>query len=165
LDFSVPSAIDAGRVQLEINKACQLAEEQCGVKFEINRNTLQADEKIDRERQSYKGRIYFHDFYGEADSLVISIRVDLTEFDRLILPPVTRALIHQYSDEALCAAELRCMALEELLANKMKCLIQRRHSFDLYDFVYATFFEKTMGTLLVRAGGPVNSYAIISRDN
>ena len=27
------------------------------------------------------------------------------------------------------------------MANKMKCLIQRRHSHDLYDFVYATFFD------------------------
>jgi hypothetical protein len=32
------------------------------------------------------------------------------------------------------------MAIEELIANKLKCLIQRRHSFDLYDLVYATFF-------------------------
>jgi hypothetical protein len=31
-----------------------------------------------------------------------------------------------------------------LLANKLKCLIQRRHSFDLYDLVYSTFFERSI---------------------
>jgi hypothetical protein len=36
------------------------------------------------------------------------------------------------------------MALEELIANKLKCLIQRRHSFDLYDLVYATFFNRSI---------------------
>src|SRR6185503_13103683 len=39
--------------------------------------------------------------------------------------------------------EIQCMAMEELLANKLKCLLQRRHSYDLYDFVYATFFEQS----------------------
>lgn len=36
------------------------------------------------------------------------------------------------------------MALEELLANKLKCFIQRRHSFDRYDLVYASFFERSI---------------------
>jgi hypothetical protein len=36
------------------------------------------------------------------------------------------------------------MALEELLANKLKCLIQRRHSYDLFDLAYAAFFERSI---------------------
>ncbi|MFE0757183.1 nucleotidyl transferase AbiEii/AbiGii toxin family protein [Inquilinus sp. NPDC058860] len=144
LDFSVLSDIDVGRMQAEINQACAAAHQQCGVLFDTDKNTLRAETALDAERQSYKGRIYFRDFYGNSDSLLISIRIDLTEFDRLYLPIVTRPLIHPYSDEAACQAQLRCVALEELLANKLKCLIQRRHSFDLYDFVYATFFDESI---------------------
>lgn len=36
------------------------------------------------------------------------------------------------------------MALEEVVANKMKCLIQRRHSHDLFDLVYATFIDRSI---------------------
>lgn len=36
------------------------------------------------------------------------------------------------------------MALEEIVANKMKCLIQRRHSHDLFDLVYATFIDRSI---------------------
>ena len=72
------------------------------------------------------------------------MRLDMTEYDRVYLPTVTRGLIHPYSDKADCAIDLRCMALEELIANKLKCLIQRRHSFDLYDLVYATFFDRSI---------------------
>lgn len=143
LDFSVESAIDLERLRAEVNDACAKAHEQCGVNFEIDRNTIEVENVIDAKRQSYKGRVYFKDFDGRSDEITISIRLDFTEFDKIFLPTVERPLIHRYSDAAACTAVIRCMALEELLANKLKCLLQRRHSFDLYDFVYATFFDQT----------------------
>jgi hypothetical protein len=36
------------------------------------------------------------------------------------------------------------MKLEELLASKLKALLQRQHSPDLYDFVHAVFFQKSL---------------------
>jgi predicted nucleotidyltransferase component of viral defense system len=144
LDFSIESALDLSRVKDEINRACLMARAACGVEFQTERNSLEHEHALDHQRQSYKGRVYFKDFYGDPDSITISIRVDLTEFDRIYLPTIQRPLIHLYSDSDRCQAELRCMALEELLANKMKCLIQRRHSFDLYDLVYAAFFDRSI---------------------
>jgi hypothetical protein len=51
-------------------------------------------------------------------------------------------LIHPYSDQADCIASVRCLKLEEMLAAKLKCLLQRRHSADLFDFIYAVFINK-----------------------
>jgi predicted nucleotidyltransferase component of viral defense system len=144
LDFSVPDAIEIERFKLEINRACELAQAVCGVQFVTERNSFDADEMIDNRRQAYKGRVYFKDFHGNEDKVTISVRLDMTEFDRILLPTVTRCLIHPYSDADSCTATIPCMALEELMANKLKCLLQRRHSFDLYDLVYATFFEKSI---------------------
>lgn len=144
LDFSVTSAIDADAFQREINRCCEVAQAACGVVFETDKNTFAADHMIDSQRQAYKGRVYFRDFYGNSGELTIAVRLDITEFDRVFLPPVRRPLIHPYSDEADCRADIQCMAMEELLANKLKCLLQRQHSFDLYDFVYATFFEQAV---------------------
>lgn len=143
LDFSIENAIDLDRLRIEVNAACSAAHDQCGVEFEIERNTIDEEHVIDAKRQSYKGRLYFKDFDGRSGEISISIRLDFTEFDKIILPTVERPLIHPYSDADICTASIRCMALEELLANKLKCLLQRRHSFDLYDFVYATFFDQT----------------------
>jgi predicted nucleotidyltransferase component of viral defense system len=41
-------------------------------------------------------------------------------------------------------ATIRCHRLEELLAAKLKCLLQRRHSFDLYDYVYSVFINRDL---------------------
>jgi predicted nucleotidyltransferase component of viral defense system len=144
LDFSAPQEIDLERMAHEINNACIEAGRACGVKFLIDRNTFMPGPRIDRERQSYKGSVYFTDFFGKADNLTISVKIDVTEFDRLYLPAVTRQLIHPYSDAGACSTELRCMALEEIVANKMKCLIQRRHSHDLFDLVYAAFINRSI---------------------
>lgn len=144
LDFSVSEAVDADQVAQHINNACRDAQASCGVEFLTDRNTFEPGPAVDKDRRSYKGRVYFVDFFGNHNDLTISIKVDVTEFDRLYLPPAKRKLIHPYSDDASCQAELTCMAMEEIIANKMKCLIQRRHSHDLFDLVYATFVDRSV---------------------
>lgn len=144
LDFSVLHAVDADRFREEINHSCIAAQSACGVTFETERNTFAAERMIDGQRQVFKGRVYFRDFYGNHGQITIAVRLDVSEFDKVFLPTVQRELIHPYSDSDACRASLQCMAMEELLANKLKCLLQRRHSFDLYDFVYATFFERAI---------------------
>lgn len=144
LDFSVGDALDAERMGEEINCACMEAQRACGVEFIVGRNTFVAGPMVDKTRRSFKGKVYFTDFFGNQDDLTISIKVDVTEFDRLYLPATTRKLVHPYSDAGACTADLHCMALEEVVANKLKCLIQRRHSHDLFDLVYATFIDRSI---------------------
>lgn len=141
LDFSTQSELNLSRVLGEINKVCLQAQERCGVSFEVDRNRFREDRIIDSGKKLYKGKVYFKDFYGNADHITISVRLDITEFDKIYLDPVTKKLLHPYSDVEDCSGTVRCLALEELLASKLKCLIQRRHTHDLYDFVYATFVE------------------------
>jgi len=89
-----------------------------------------------RTSKSSKPRLYFHDFYGKPGSIIIKTQLDITEYERLILQPCSRALIHPYSDAASCTGTIRCVALEEVLASKLKCLLQRRHVADLFDYVH-----------------------------
>jgi hypothetical protein len=74
----------------------------------------------------------------------LKVRVDVTEFDRIYLPVQTRRLIHPYSDIAECATDIRCIKLEEALADKLKCLLQRRYSHDLFDLVHAVFVRNAL---------------------
>lgn len=88
LDFSVSDAIDAEKMGEQINNACREAQNACGVEFLIDRNTFAAGPVVDSARRSYKGRVYFTDFFGNQDDLTISVKLDVTDFDRLHLPAI-----------------------------------------------------------------------------
>jgi predicted nucleotidyltransferase component of viral defense system len=143
LDFSTQTEINGGEVLEGLSQACVFAGERSGVEFLIDESRISERSMADSESTMYEARVYFKSFYGEED---VRIRVDLDvkEFDRLFLPIQARRLIHAYSDTALCQADIRCVKLEELLASKLKALLHRQHSPDLYDFVHAVFFQKTL---------------------
>ncbi len=142
LDFSTQSAIDANFIRQELNRVCDFTQDASGVKFEKDRNKVEEKYSIDKERKVYQAKLYFKDFYGNPDTITISVRLDVTQYDKIYLPIQTRFLIHPYSDTNECRTEIKCVKLEELLATKLKCLLQRRHSNDLYDFVYSIFINK-----------------------
>jgi predicted nucleotidyltransferase component of viral defense system len=86
--------------------------------------------------------VYFKDFYGNAEHLTLRISIDITEFDKIYLPTQLRRVIHPYSDGAECTGAIRCLKLEEMIASKLKCLLQRRHVPDVYDLVYSVFINR-----------------------
>lgn len=139
LDFSTRDRIDGNAVLAELNRVCESASAATGVRFDVGRNRQSGEQQIDRERHVYKYQLYFKDMIGDKDHVTISIRVDMTEYDQLYLPVQERQLIHPYSDADACAATIRCVKLEEALADKLKCLLQRRYCYDLFDLVYGVF--------------------------
>lgn len=139
LDFSTPHELDPDAVLDQLNLVCEYARGGAGIDFDIDRNRRSGEQQIDSSRHVYKYRLYFKDLIGDKDHITLSLRVDMTEYDRLHLPVQERRLIHPYSDADACAATLRCVAIEEALADKMKCLLQRRYCFDLFDLVYGAF--------------------------
>jgi predicted nucleotidyltransferase component of viral defense system len=144
LDFTTTQGLDSQALLDRFNEICRFAEASSAVKFDIQRNKIVDELQIDNEKRIYKMRLYFHDFTGNADHITLRIRVDVTEYDRIHLPVQTRRLIHPYSDAHECNFEIRVVKLEEALADKMKCLLQRRYSFDLFDLVYAVFVNREL---------------------
>lgn len=143
LDFSIQTELDLDLFLHALKQACVFAGDRSGVEFLVDESRLMKKDLVDRESQIYEARIYFKSFYGEED-VRIRVNLDIKEYDRIILPVLTRRLIHSYSDAMICQADIRCLKLEELLASKLKALLQRRHSPDLYDFVHAVFFQKAL---------------------
>jgi predicted nucleotidyltransferase component of viral defense system len=143
LDFSTQVEGDADILLEGLRQACSYAGEKSEVTFLVDESRISERLLADEEARIYDARVYFKSFYGEED---VRIRVDLDvkEFYRVFLPVQSRRLIHAYSDDSLCQADIRCLKLEELLASKLKALLQRQHSPDLYDFVHAVFFQKTL---------------------
>lgn len=142
LDFSVDHGLDGDDVLTQLNESCRFAESASGIRFDLDRNRIADVHEIDAARQVYKYRLYFKDMLVDRDHVDISIRMDITEYDRLVLPAQERRLIHPYSDVDHCATSIRCVKLEEALADKLKCLLQRRYCYDLFDVVYGTFISR-----------------------
>lgn len=141
LDLSSPGGLDGARVLGELNGVCEYVQGESGIPFDVERNRLVNVHEIDDQKTAYKYKLYFHDFLGQPGEITISVRIDVAEFDRLQLAPQRRELIHPYSDADKCATTITCVKLEEALADKLKCLLQRRHSFDLFDLVYGAFMS------------------------
>lgn len=141
LDFSTHGGLAEQYVIDELNRVCGFVQERAGVTFDTSRTLARPKRSADDDLQIIEARLYFKNFYGEESEMRISVRMDITEFDRLYLPIQSRRLIHAYSDQQDCQADIRCVKLEEQLASKLKCLLQRRHVADFFDFVYCTLIH------------------------
>ena len=139
LDFAAPVGLRPDRLLEALNDTCRMIQARTGVVFDLDRNAQTGQRSIDRHTAVRKFALYFTNFYGKASTMTIALRMDVTEFGRIHLPVQQRRLIHPYSDRASCAATIEVVSLEEALADKLKCLLQRHTSKDLFDLVYSIF--------------------------
>jgi len=144
LDFSTQSEADPELLLSSIKQACTAASNRSGIEFLVDDSRVAEKRMSDGDSRMFEARVYFRSFYGDDEDLRLRVNLDVKEFDSIFLPLQTRRLIHSYSDASACQADLRCLKLEELLASKLKALLQRRHSPDLYDFVHSLFFQKVL---------------------
>jgi predicted nucleotidyltransferase component of viral defense system len=142
LDLSTGQGLDSDKLLADLNNVCLLTQGATGIRFDLDRNRVAGEQYIDSTRRVYKIKLYFKDMIGTSDHITISVRMDVTEFDQLLLPVQTRQLIHPYSDVAECTTAIRCIKLEEALADKLKCLLQRRYCYDIFDLVYGAFISR-----------------------
>ena len=142
LDFSCEKKIPIRVLNTEFDTICDFVSEQTGIEFKKERTLVEPKNVVDKEI-IYDVKLYFDDFYGAPGKFDIKVELDIANFDRIYLPVQERDLIHPYSDFDKCEAKIRCIKLEELLASKLKCLLQRRHIKDLYDYVYSIFINKS----------------------
>lgn len=141
LDIGIPIDIEQDVLLTEINKICDFIQEKAQVIFDKDENIVKEkftnDETPLSDLKVYEVRVYFKDFYGEKSSMTLRVSLDLTRFDKVLCDIQTVKLIHPYSDAAYLECNIRCMKLEEIVATKLKCLLQRQHTADLFDYAYS----------------------------
>ncbi len=142
LDFAAPTGLSADQLLDALNGVCRMIEARTGVKFDLDRNAHTDQRSIDRDKTVHKFKLYFENFHGKSSAMTIALRMDVTEFGRLYLPIQQRQLIHLYSDHSDCATAIEVVSLEEALADKLKCMLQRHMSNDLFDLVYSIFVNE-----------------------
>lgn len=132
LDFSVLNSIPKQLVESELRAAIEIVEGNTGVKF---LDKVVVEDKNIREADAIEARLYFRGFYNE-EKLDLKAQLDITQFDRIILPVQSRRILHPYSDAELLTQTIRCQKAEEILASKLTTLLHRCKATDLFDLVF-----------------------------
>ena len=143
LDFSCKTEIPVEYMSTEFDTICDFVSNQTGIIFKKEKTDIRPKKLVDSDKTIYDVRLYFNNFYGESGKMDLKVDLDVSTYDKIYLPVQEIALIHPYSDSAKCETNIKCIKLEELLASKLKCLLQRRHIVDLYDYVYSIFINKS----------------------
>ena len=145
LDFSIEQEIDPEKIKSELNKLCVLVGEKTGVEFKTADTFIKPSNKFRDSQisnlQVYEARLYFKSFYGEGEVL-LKIQLDITSFDKVLLPIQKQNLIHPYSDADECQTKIASHKLEEIVASKMNALLQRGKIADFFDLTHSVVINK-----------------------
>lgn len=130
LDFTMTQDLSGEALRDSISTACALATEASGIRFTLT--------DLDQTREApqetaYEARV---EFVGPRQQVRSPrrIRLDLTAYDQVLLPPPRQAILHPYSDAF--DSVLPVYALEEILAEKLRTILQRGYPRDVYDTWY-----------------------------
>jgi predicted nucleotidyltransferase component of viral defense system len=132
LDFSAAGQIPLALLEQELRAAIGIVEANTGVRF---LDTVVVEDKNLFEVAAIEARLYFKGFYNE-EKVDLKAQLDITEFDRVLLPVQSRRILHPYSDASLLTQTIRCQKAEEILASKLTTLLHRCKATDLFDLVF-----------------------------
>lgn len=135
LDFTATRWFGREEFQEAVAEAFGEAQQASGINFGARNSRLRV---IDDEygRESLQFTVYWQGPHASGGSPP-GLRLDITRNEALAFAPVSRPLFHPFSDaDHLGEIHLRCYALEEVMAEKVRAVLGQRIyavSRDLYD--------------------------------
>ncbi len=130
LDFTMVEDLTEEALRQGISTACTQAQVASGIRFTLT--DLEQTRVIPQET-AWEARV---EFVGPRQQVRSPrrIRLDLTAYEQVLLAPASRSVLHPYSDTF--EARLSVYALEEVLAEKLRTILQRGYPRDVYDTWY-----------------------------
>jgi predicted nucleotidyltransferase component of viral defense system len=92
--------------------------------------------------EAFLGKIQYVGPRGHRVGSPPRVKLDITFYEQVILPPNGSPLIHSYSDAVDCQVVITTYKLEEIVAEKLRSILQRQRSRDIYDLWYLLKFHK-----------------------
>jgi predicted nucleotidyltransferase component of viral defense system len=130
LDFTILTSISLPELQAEIEATCPAVTQESGL--QLVSVDLRALRDVPGE-EAYQGRIEYTGPLGRLGGSQPRIKLDMTIYETLVLPPTYRPMHHPYSDADRLALTVPAYALEEVLAEKLRAMLRRARARDLYD--------------------------------
>ncbi|GFP27438.1 MAG: hypothetical protein DDT18_01674 [Actinobacteria bacterium] len=141
LDFTMIKPLtELGEVQIHesLGDVCKSVYTQSGVELTL------VDFKQTRDElgeEAFVGKIQYVGSRGHRAGNPPRIKLDITFYEEVILPPNKLPLLHSYSDASECKAVIAAYRLEEMVAEKLRSILQRQRSRDIYDLWYLLKFH------------------------
>jgi len=130
LDFTLRTSLSPEDLRREIELACRIITEETGL--ELVPAYFRTLRDVPGE-EAYQARIAYTGPLGRLGGDQPRIRLDLTIYETLVLPPEYRPTHHPYSDADALDLTVPVYALEEMLAEKLRAMLRRARARDLYD--------------------------------
>ncbi|MCD4694715.1 MAG: nucleotidyl transferase AbiEii/AbiGii toxin family protein [Bacteroidales bacterium] len=123
-----------------VNKIIEIAEHNSGAEFHLNKIKPQIHKDIP---QGYEVEIGFWGAYHKpnqrplpANRWQTKIKLDISFSEQLFEAPVYREIFHPYSDSFVINKTIPVYPMVEIMAEKLRSLIQRNRPRDIYDIWY-----------------------------
>jgi predicted nucleotidyltransferase component of viral defense system len=141
LDFTLT---DQGFVLDEafLRQVCDWVADTSGIRFALKELR---EMRFDGQKTGYRAEIRFwgadharNDQPSPPTEWHTKLKLELIQYEQMVFAPERRTIFHPYSDRGLISAQPLCYALPEVLAEKLRALIQRRYTAprDYYDIWY-----------------------------
>ena len=135
LDFTVEDAgqLDEGLLTDAFQEIAEWMYDQSGIDISTQRPRFRVF-RNPRDGLQVEGRVYYRGPMQSRGSLP-RVKLDLTADERMVHPPVERAVAHPYSDGPEDGMSVRTYPLPELMGEKVRALGERARPRDLYDVI------------------------------
>lgn len=84
-----------------------------------------------------------------VSAILPKVNLDISSYEKIIVPTVKRKIIHPYSDEKTISNVVTSYSLEEILAEKMRTILQRFYPRDIYD-VYSILLNGSFNSKSIK---------------
>jgi len=146
LDFTAKERINEAELKDSLDALADRVSEASGLLIDKGKTIIKETRDFEKQ-ESYKATIYFVGPRGDNRS-PLRVKFDISHYERIVLPTVKAKIIHPYSDAKDCECEVTTYCIEEIIAEKLRALLQRSRARDYYDIWYVL---KNKGDAIRRA--------------
>lgn len=120
LDFTALNELAREKLDSIFSNVCKRTSDESGCEFQLL--SFERSREIPGE-EAYEARISFRG-PTQPQNVKPVIKIDLTFYEQVVLPPLSKTVIHPYSDAF--QTKVLVYSLEEILAEKLRAILQQR---------------------------------------
>ena len=128
LDFTIRTPISQSRLEASLGAALRSVQDASGLRLNLVTLRQTRDEE---GGDAYESRIEYLGPIQRRGPDLPRVKLDLSAYELVVLPPLPRPLLNQYSEPL--EVHIPSYALEEILAEKFRALLRRTRARDLFD--------------------------------
>jgi len=133
LDFTLIQSIEENDLQAGVRAVCRQVQGRTGIQMWM---ALWKQTRDITGEEAYRARVAYIGPLGRRGPDPPRITLDLTRYERLVLPAAQCPITHPYSDAPSEPLQVPTYRLEEMLAEKLRALLRRCYPRDVYDVWY-----------------------------